>query len=93
MPANLDQTETAILARAIDPGQGNWSEAAARSILDISLTVNDARRRDKLADKARNGTLSAEEASELESYRHVGRILELMKAKAKVSLRKSEAAS
>ena len=93
MPVNLGQTETAILARAIDPGQGNWSPAASRSILDISLTADDARRRDELADKARNGTLSTEEASELESYRHVGRILELMKAKARVSLRKSEVAS
>ena len=93
MVVNLQQTETAILARAIDVGLGNWSEAAARSILDITLTAEDAHRRDELADKARRGTLSADESSELESYRHVGRMLELMKAKAKVSLKKRLLAS
>jgi plasmid stability protein len=88
MSANLDQTETAILGRAMDTRRGNWSEAAARSILDIKLTPEDARRRDELAAKARGGNLTDPESAELESYRQVGRILELMKAKAKVSLKK-----
>ena len=93
MAPSLDRTDTAILARAIDPSQGNLTEAAARSILNIGLTPTDCSRRDELAEKARQGTLSPEELSELESYRHVGRILEMMKAKARVSLTKADLAS
>lgn len=93
MASSLEQTETAILARAIDPSHGNLSEAAARSILDIRLTPDDCRRRDELAAKAREGSLSPQELSELDNYRHVGRILEMMKAKAKVSLKRGEIAS
>jgi hypothetical protein len=93
MAPSLARTDTAILARAIDPSQGNLTEAAARSILDIHLTDSDCKRRDELADKARQGTLSPEDLSELDNYRHVGRILEMMKAKARVSLKKRERAS
>jgi uncharacterized protein YnzC (UPF0291/DUF896 family) len=89
----LDTTETAILSRAIDPAQASWSPAAACSILDIKLTQEDAKRHDELAEKARQGTLSEEEAAELRNYGQVGRILELMKAKAKVSLSKTTIAS
>ncbi|MCI0541252.1 MAG: hypothetical protein L0Z50_39125 [Verrucomicrobiales bacterium] len=89
----LDTTETAILSRAINSAQPSWSPDAARSILDIKLTDEDARRRDELAEKARQGTLSDQEAAELRNYGQVGRILELMKAKAKVSLSKTTLAS
>jgi hypothetical protein len=93
MASRIDQTQTAILGRAINPDAATWSEAAARSILDIKLADDDSRRRDDLAEKARQGTLSTEEARELDDYRHVGRILELMKANAKISLKKTAAAS
>ena len=93
MPVPLDQTQTGILSRAINPHDPTWSEAASRSILDIKLTNDDNRRRDELAEKARAGTLTAEETRELDSYREVGRILELMKAKAKISLKTKAAAS
>ena len=90
---DLDTTETAILGRAINPDSASWSEDASRSILDISLGEADAGRRDALAEKARKGTLTEKEEAELENFRHVGRILELMKAKARVSLKKSKLAS
>ncbi|MHC1763401.1 MAG: hypothetical protein AB9869_03705 [Verrucomicrobiia bacterium] len=93
MAIQIDQTQTGILGRAINPDEATWSEAASRSILDIKLNGEDTRRRDVLADKAREGTLTPDEAAELDNYRHVGRILELMKAKAKISLRKSAIAS
>jgi hypothetical protein len=89
----IETTETAILSRAINPAQASWTPDAARSILDIKLTDEDAKRRDELAEKARQGTLSDEEAAELRNYGQVGRILELMKAKAKVSLSKTTLAS
>jgi uncharacterized protein YnzC (UPF0291/DUF896 family) len=93
MTAELEQTETAILSRAINPAQASLTPEAAQSILDIKLTESDVARRDELADKAREGTLTPEELNQLESYRHVGRILELMKAKARISLQKAKIAS
>ena len=93
MKAELEQTETAILSRAIKPAKASLTPEAARSILDIRLANADAARRDELADKAREGTLTTEELNHLERYRHVGRILELMKAKARISLQKAKLAS
>lgn len=93
MPTPLDETQTGILSRAIDPREPTWTAAASRSILDIRLTDEDLRRRDELAEKARQGALTDEEREKLDSYRQVGRILELMKAKAKISLKKSAIAS
>lgn len=90
---HMDQIQTAILGRAINPEDASWSEAASRSILDIKLTPEDNNRRDFLADKAREGSLNEEEKRELDDYRGVGRILELMKAKAKISLKKAAIAS
>ena len=93
VPSQMEQTQTAILGRAIKPEDASWSEAAARSILDIKLSPEDNQRRDFLAERAREGKLTAEEHKELDEYRHVGRILELMKAKAKVSLKTAAVAS
>lgn len=89
MPVALEHTETAILDRAIGPTEGNWPDVTARALLEISLSAADALRRDELAEKARRGVLSADEKVELQNYGHVGRLLELMKAKARVSLRRT----
>jgi uncharacterized protein YnzC (UPF0291/DUF896 family) len=41
----------------------------------------------ELAGKAQDGTLTGAEAAELESYRRVGRLLDLMRSKARRSLK------
>ena len=84
-------SEAAILSRTIDPSNGNWCAEAARSILAIEMSQLDLERASELAGKAREGSLTEAERVELDSYRHVGRLLELMKAKARVSLRESTA--
>ena len=78
--------EAAILSRVIDAENGNLSAEGARAILGLSLPAADRARADELATRAREGVLSAEEEAELESYRHVARLLELMKSKARRSL-------
>lgn len=45
----------------------------------------------ELAAKARDGSLALEEQAELDNYCGVGRLLELMKSKARLSLQNSEA--
>jgi uncharacterized protein YnzC (UPF0291/DUF896 family) len=43
----------------------------------------------ELAAKAREGSLGADEQLEIESYRQACRLLDLMKAKARLSLKKT----
>src|SRR5438132_1328732 len=87
IPAKLTLNhEATILSRAIDPENGNWSPGIAEGILTIRLSPADRERMNELAAKAREGALGPDEEMELESYRQVTRLLELMKAKARVSL-------
>lgn len=81
--------EAAILGRAIDPTNGNWSASVAEGILAIGLSQTDRERMNELAAKARDGHLDAEEEIEIESYRQATRLLELMKAKARASLKRA----
>jgi hypothetical protein len=92
MKIDLESIEIAILERSINPDRATWTPDASRSILKIGLTDQDAHRRDELADRAREGTISADEATELGHFHHVGRILEMMKAKARISLKKANLA-
>ncbi len=82
MPAN----EAAILSRVIDAENGNLSAEAARAILRMGFPTEDRARAEVLAARSREGVLTAAEETELESYRHIGRLLELMKSKARRSL-------
>ena len=91
MVSPVANSEAAILSRAIRPEDGNLSPDAAKSLLDISLSENDQRRALELSSKAREGTLTPPEEAELDNYCNVGRLLELMKSKARLSLKTSEA--
>lgn len=42
----------------------------------------------ELAEKARSGSLAVEEQEELDNYRQVGQLLEVLKSKARLSLKK-----
>ena len=84
-------TETAILARLIEPERAGLAPEAARYILTLEFKDSDRERMNELAEKARDGALSTEEERELENYRHVGHLLALLRSKARVSLRQGEA--
>ncbi len=88
MSAILENTEAAIWNRVVDPDASNLSREAAESWLRICLPDPDRERVNVLADKAREGTLTATEEAELENYRHVGRLMELLKSKARQSLKR-----
>lgn len=87
MSVALDQSEAGILSRLVNPENADLSREAANSILRITFPESDRERMNILAEKARSGTLSAEESAELENYRHVGRLLEVFKSKARLSLK------
>jgi hypothetical protein len=83
----LESSEAAILDRVIRPDSGGWPRAAAEAILAVRFGPQDQERMSLLLAKAKAGSLSAAEAEEAENYRHVGRLLELMKSRARRSLR------
>ncbi len=87
----MASTETEIWGRTIRPEVGDVSVEAARELLRLRLSEDDVERVRQLSDKANDGALSAEEAEELDHYLSVGRALEFLKAKARLSLRERSA--
>ena len=79
-------TETEIWSRAIRPELGDHSAQAAREPLRLGLSDGDKERVQELSARANAGSLAAEEVQELEHYLNVGRALEFLKAKARLSL-------
>ena len=91
MPATLafPNDEVAILGRAVEPTNWRLTPEAAQAILSLSLAADDKHRMDELAVKARAGELTADEEIEIENYRQVGCLIELLKSKSRQFLRGS----
>jgi hypothetical protein len=83
----IENSEAAIFARVVSFDNANLSRDAVNSILRIAFPAADRERMNSLAEKARDGALTADGAAELEHYGHVGRLLEILKSKARLSLR------
>ena len=79
-----------ILSRIVRPEAGGWSAAAAEAILSLRLPESDCQRATVLAARAADGSLSDEDAAELDGYRTAGRLLELLKSRARLSLNQME---
>jgi len=82
----LESSEAAILNRVFRPNAEPWPHAAVEAILRINFDPSDRDLMTRLLEKAKLGELSSEESDALENYRHIGRLLELMKSKARQSL-------
>lgn len=87
MSTKLETSEAAILARVIQPNSGDWPRAAAEAILEMSFGKTDRAQMTVLLEKAKAGDLTNEESEALEHYRHIGKLLELLKSRARRSLR------
>ena len=92
MTSAFPNSEAELLRRVVDPERAGWSPEAAQSILALSFSQKDQDRATELAEKAGTGTMTPEEKREMESYRHVGRFLELVKSRARLSLKSLNAA-
>ncbi len=87
MTVAFEKDQVAILSRALAPEAGTLSPDAANSILEIDLSEDDKSELQRLAASAQDGSLSETDNEALESYRHVGRIIEILKSKARISLK------
>jgi hypothetical protein len=85
---HLPAHEAAILTRVVQPMHDDLSLAAARALLKLDFTASDRLRMHELAAKNQAGTLRADEEHELDSYQRVGRLLDLLGAKARLVLKK-----
>jgi len=85
----IAESEAEIWSRTIEPDNGNLSPEAAQALMTLKLPAADVERVNELSAKAREGSLTPEESRELDNYLNVGRALELLQAKARLSLRRS----
>lgn len=79
-------TEADIWSRAIQPNVGDLSAEAAREFLRLRLSDSDLAKVRDLSEKSDEGVLTPDEERELDHYLNVGRALEFIKAKARLSL-------
>jgi uncharacterized protein YnzC (UPF0291/DUF896 family) len=85
-------TEAAILSRLIQARE-SISRDVAEYLLSIDFEPSDIERMNLLAEGSREGTLTAEETAELDSYLHIGSLLSTMQSKARRQLKASDVVS
>ncbi|MGO9597232.1 MAG: hypothetical protein ACLP7Q_04345 [Isosphaeraceae bacterium] len=84
-------TEAAIIARIIHPERADLSNDAAQAVLRLfSIDQADLDRMHDLAVKNQDDALTPAEKVELESYIRVSYLVDLMHAKARLSLQKRD---
>jgi hypothetical protein len=82
-------TESEILNEVVAPDEADLSPEAARSLLALRFSSRARRQMRRLLDRNNKGTITADEEVLLDRYRRVGLFLDLLQAKARLSLRKA----
>ncbi|HEV2989313.1 MAG TPA: hypothetical protein VG759_12785 [Candidatus Angelobacter sp.] len=83
---NSPNTESAILARMIQ-APDELSRGAAEYLLSIHFGDEDVARINQLSELARQGKLTDQEQTELDSYIHVSNLLAIMQSKGRQALK------
>ncbi len=76
----------AILSRLIRPEDPNFTREAAESLLRIRFDPSDLDRMHQLAVRNQEDSLTASEETELDNYRQVSFLLDLIHSKARRSI-------
>src|SRR5215471_1475604 len=80
--------EAAILNRLVKPNRADFSAEVAEALLKLDFDQMDRERMHELAVKSQEGSLTKAEEEELDSYRRIGYFVDLMRSKARISLKK-----
>ncbi len=80
--------EAAILGRLVKPKRADFSPAVADALLNLDFDQRDRDRMHELAIKSQEGRLTKAEEEELDSYRRIGYFVDLLRSKARISLKK-----
>ena len=78
-----ENTQSAILERVVRPKGAGMTVAAAKSMLQMKFAPADVRRMRQLLAAAQESELTADEANELEAYRNVGHMVDLLQSQAR----------
>jgi hypothetical protein len=89
----VESIEAKIWERVIDPDDASFPPEVAGSILKLGFKDADVARMNELSQKASEGTLTVEEQNELDGYEHIGGFLNILQAKARLSLAKGRLGS
>jgi hypothetical protein len=81
-------TEAAILGRLVRPDRDDLSLELAQAILAFDYDEQDRKRMHELAVKNQEGQLTKDEEEELDGYRRVAYFVDLMRSKARLSLKR-----
>ena len=90
-PRITDTSDAAILSRLIRPEADNLPPSAAEAWLAIGFEKGDLDRMHELVSRNQDDKLTAKEKTELENYRRVSFLLDLIHSKARRSLKKHQA--
>ena len=82
-------TESLILEQIIAPAEPNLANGAARGLLGFKFNRGTTQMIRKLLQKNNRGTITTDERLALEKYLRVGQFLDLVHAKARLSLQKT----
>jgi hypothetical protein len=91
--SNKSITEADLLADIIGPEEGNFPADVAKFVLRWKFGVRAARRMSTLAERNAKGAISHAERDELERYLRVGSLINLVQAKARLSLQRSKSST
>ena len=83
---SISTASSTIFSRVIAPERGTLTPEVARVLLDMNFPPQDHARYEQLSAKAQEGTLTKDEADELDGYLHVDSLLAIMRLKARRSL-------
>ncbi len=89
--ADTTITEVDIWSGVIAPGDGNMPPDHAQAVLQWKFSDDASLRMNELADRNNRGELNDAERQELENYVHVGQVIAILQAKARLSLKRSDA--
>jgi hypothetical protein len=84
-------TEADILTEVVAPGEPTLPQEFARAVLSVRFKDSATETICELLQKNNSGTITPEQKADLEKYMRVGQFLDLMKAKARQSLKASVA--
>jgi hypothetical protein len=82
----MSTVEAEILTRVIAPADASLGRQVAEAILALGFKPVDQQRMEVLAEKARSGTLTADERVEADGYERIGHFVSLLQSKARRSL-------
>ena len=93
MPESPPISEADILDKVVASGEPGLRPEVARSILDLHFSADADERIRALLKKKNDGKITDAESAELDKYLRVGQFIDLLQAKARLSLRSAGSAT